>query len=170
MGKKVIIINGVATSGKDEFIKIYRHQSMKPIYNWSSIDSVKNIASIMGWNGIKDDKSRKFLSDIKDLWTEFNDGIFKDLCLQAELKDDCIIFIHCREPKAIDQFKQYFKDQCLTLLIDRPGINTPNNHADQGVFDYDYDIIVKNDGSIEDYREKVKQIDLWTYEKPIRKA
>lgn len=168
MSKKIIIINGIATSGKDEFVKIYKKHSDVPVMNWSSIDAVKEIAKIMGWNGIKDDKSRKFLSDIKDAWTEYNDGIFKHLCSEANKHDNCVIFIHCREPKAITQFKDHFKDECITLLIDRKGIPIPNNHADQNVHNYQYDYVILNWGTLEEFEEKIKLINfLDFYGSPI---
>ncbi len=75
MANKLIIINGVARSGKDTFIDIFKSLNPNTI-NISSIDKVKELAREMGWDGTKDDKSRKFLSDLKDLWTDYNNNIF----------------------------------------------------------------------------------------------
>lgn len=156
---KVIIINGIARSGKDSFVELYTKYSPKSVINTSTVAKIKSIASDMGWDGTKNDKSRKFLSDLKDLWTNFNDGIFKYLVSYCDdSKKDDIIFIHCREPNEIKKFKDYFKEKCTTLLIIRNNIPIPNNHADQEVFNYEYDMIVDNDGTLEEYENKIKNI------------
>lgn len=38
-------------------------------YNLSSIDLPKKMALLCGWDGVKNNDSRKFLSDLKDLIT-----------------------------------------------------------------------------------------------------
>ena len=62
---KIIVINGRGGVGKDEFIKWCR-EANNDIYSVSSVDYVKEIARLIGWNGEKDVKGRKFLSDLKD--------------------------------------------------------------------------------------------------------
>lgn len=160
----IIIINGAATSGKDEVVKIAaRLLQSTEIFNLSTIDNVKEACNrYFGFNyDIKDEKSRKFLSDIKDAWTEFNNGPFIDILVEIKyIKlhfNNYIIFVHCREPSEIQKFKDYYKDKCVTLLITRPDITIPHNHADQNVNMYKYDYYIKNDGSINDLQEKVKE-------------
>jgi hypothetical protein len=155
--KKVIIINGVARSGKDLFIEYYAKYSKHLVSNVSTVDKVKDLAKYMGWSGVKDDKSRKFLCDLKILWTDFNDYIFKDM-LEFCLNTDGIIFIHCREPKEISRFKEALGDACVTLLIERPGIEIPNNIADKSVAGYSYDVKVYNDSTFEAYENKIKDL------------
>ena len=155
--EKVIILNGLARSGKDSFVSFYSKYSKELIHNISTVDDVKEIAKAMGWNGEKDDKSRNLLSDLKYLWTEYNDGIFKKM-INFCLSHEGIVFIHCREPKEIQKFKDYFGEDCTTLLIKRENIEAPNNHADMNVYKYRYDKVVLNNGTIEEYRDKVKEI------------
>ena len=70
--KRVIITNGYARSGKDEFAKILNDYI--GVAKYSSIDCVRNGASEAGWySGGKSDKDRKFLSDLKKLLTDYND-------------------------------------------------------------------------------------------------
>ena len=75
MRKTIIIINGRGGVGKDALISgISRIEFPRRIgvMNVSSIDPVKKLAKEAGWNGTKDERSRKFLSDLKKLCTEYN--------------------------------------------------------------------------------------------------
>lgn len=75
---RVVIVNGVAGSGKDKFVSYVKKLSDFKVENLSSIDRVKQIAeSCFGWNGKKNDESRKMLSEMKKVWTDFNNGPFE---------------------------------------------------------------------------------------------
>lgn len=146
--KAVIIINGKGGAGKDMLCamaaKKYR------IMNISSIDPVKKIAAAAGWDGVKDAKSRKLLSDLKRLFIEYNDLCFK-YCVDkytafAEADKD-ILFIHIREPEEISKIVDYFSEngvKCRTLLVKRNIDAAFGNYSDDSVFDYDYDYIFEN--------------------------
>ena len=47
MNKKIIVINGTGGSGKDTFVE-YVSKYAK-VYNFSSVDKVKEIAKLIGW-------------------------------------------------------------------------------------------------------------------------
>ena len=66
--KEIVVINGSGGVGKDTFVQFCNEYT--PIMNISSVDKVKEAAKVLaGWNGEKDEKSRKFLSDLKELNT-----------------------------------------------------------------------------------------------------
>ena len=71
MKKAVIVINGRGGVGKDTLCDMAA-KSFKTL-NVSSITPIKEIAKMCGWDGAKDDKSRKFLADLKKLSVEYND-------------------------------------------------------------------------------------------------
>ena len=71
MKKTVIVINGAGGVGKDTLCELASKHFK--VYNVSSITPIKEIASMCGWRGEKDDKARKFLSDLKRLTVEYND-------------------------------------------------------------------------------------------------
>ena len=71
MKKLVIVINGSGGAGKDTLCDMAAKHF--ETVNVSSIDPIKRIARENGWNGEKDLKSRKFLADLKQLFTEYND-------------------------------------------------------------------------------------------------
>lgn len=148
--KRIIIINGKGGAGKD-----FLCETTKKLYKVeivSSIEPIKSIARQIGWNGIKDDKSRKFLSELKRLCIEYND--FPTHYLIGEVMkflegEKEILFVQIREPSEIDKFKdvveQRFKIVCNTLLIKRADESKEwGNKSDDNVDDYDYDNIYIN--------------------------
>jgi nitroreductase len=93
------------------------------------IDYTKQCAAKLGWNGAKEDKDRRFLSNLKDALTAWDDSPFLTTCAMAHMaiKEGCeIVFIDAREPDDIDRLKQAFS--CLTVLVKRGGQKDYGNH------------------------------------------
>ena len=159
---KIICINGQGGVGKDEFVKAAQINSKQPsyIYNFSMVENIKAIAKYIGWQGGKTNKDRKFLSDLKDLTARYSDYPFQSVVnlINARLwwtnynkipTKDFIIFIHAREPKDIQRWKEEYGAK--SLLIRREEVErTYGNHADDQVFDIDYDYIYNNNKSLEE--------------------
>ena len=157
---KIYILNGKAGSGKTTFFKLIEEKCHNYVYNYSTVDLVKKVAYGCGWNGSKTPENRKFLSDLKDLLTEWDDVPYKD-CLK-EIKritsladiydmehDDWAIFIDCREPKEIQKFVDRLGAK--TIFIDRKIEDyNASNHADANVENFEYDIVINNNGTLED--------------------
>ena len=181
MDKQIFIINGSGGVGKDKFIEMISDQSYTPVAindsctidikrceigNYSSVSKVKKIAKIIGWNGTKTERDRKFLSDLKLLTSEYNNMPLNDMKEFAnkfmngsKFNIARILFLHIREPeeiaKAIDEFKEY---NVKTILVKRNHVeHIISNMADENVYNYTYDIIINNDGTKEDLREKAGQ-------------
>ena len=150
LSKKVFIINGSGGVGKDTFCEYVGHYAKVKVI--SSIDLVKDYASKMGWNGSKTPRDRKFLSDLKDLLTKYNDYPFRDICqkvLWFKEDDNEFLFIHIREPEEIDREKREFNAHTILMVNDNvKGIYS--NHADARVLEYNYDIVVDNSGTLKD--------------------
>lgn len=157
---KIYILNGKAGSGKTTFFKLIEEKCRNYVYNYSTVDLVKKVAYGCGWDGSKTPENRKFLSDLKDLLTEWDDVPYKD-CLK-EIKritsladiydiehDDWAIFIDCREPKEIQKFVDRLGAK--TIFIDRKIEDyNASNHADANVENFEYDIVINNNGTLED--------------------
>lgn len=174
--KKIFVQNSVGGSGKDtwaEFVGKYI-----PTHKYSIIDLPKEAAKVLGWNGSKDEKDRRFLSDIMDLSTEYNDSPFRDVLsvvtdFKNNLIEDEVLLIDMRDPKDIARAVEIFGAE--TILIRNPNVEKiESNHADANVEDYSYDYIIENDGTLEqlDMMAKffVREIICWNetkgYEKP----
>ena len=144
MNKKIVIINGTGGSGKDTFVEFVSKYCK--VFNFSSVDKVKEIARMVGWNGGKTEKDRKFLSDLKKLTTEYNDMAFesiKSAVQEFENSDNEIMFIHIREPEEITRAVKAF--DAKALLVRRTGLDIiTSNYSDASVENYNYDYVVEN--------------------------
>lgn len=147
--KVVIIINGKGGVGKDTVCDITaKHYNVQ---NVSAITPIKNIAKLGGWNGEKDEKARKLLSDLKRIFIEYNDLPSTYLLDEFNkfMNDDEaeILFMHIREGSEIDKIKKLIACPCVTLLIERPSITSIifGNASDDEVTNYIYDYIYMND-------------------------
>lgn len=112
-----------------------------------------------GWDGTKTLENRKFLSDLKDLLTNWDDVPYKMIEHRAKTlpsDSDWIMFVDCREPAEIQKMKERLN--ATTLLIRRESVedNEVSNHADAGVFNYEYDLTIENNSDIMDLAKKAK--------------
>ena len=179
MIKQVFIINGSGGVGKDTFVEfvemiptfefIDKNENSTvwfknlEIRNYSSVSKVKEIAKIIGWNGEKTERDRKFLSDLKLLTTEYNDMPLNDMkkytrSFMNSADINRILFLHIREPeeiaKAVNEFKEY---NVKTILIRRDSIkHITSNMADENVYNYNYDIVINNNSTLEELRKKAE--------------
>lgn len=159
MNKKVVIINGVGGSGKDTFVK-YLSKYM-PTHHYSIVNLSKEVATLLGWDGGKTEKDRKFLSDIMDISTEYNDAPFQDVVsLVADFKNGKlnadVLVIDMRDPKDIARAVEIFG--ATTVLIRNPRAESiETNHADRDVEDFKYDYVIDNDGTFEDLDIKASE-------------
>lgn len=154
MNKQVFIINGSGGCGKDTFVSFVSDISYT--INFSSVDKVKEVARIIGWDGGKTEKDRKFLSDLKLLCTNYNDmplNSMKDKYEEFLDSHAKFLFLHIREPEEIEKAKRIFKAK--TILIKRDSVeHITSNMADANVFNYNYDILIENDKDVEEFRDK----------------
>ena len=157
--KRIVIINGKGKSGKDTFVDMCKDYVNTE--NYSSIDLIKKVAKQLGYNGGKTIKDRKFLSDMKVLATEYNDSPYNDIIdrvlkfIYCKQNKNQLLFIHIREPKEIQRLVDFCKESNIevsTLLIKRENIESVEygNMADDNVYNYDYDFVINNDGTLDD--------------------
>lgn len=153
MNKITIVINGVGGCGKDTLVTLL--SKTYKVQNTSSITPVVEVARFCGWNGEKTDKSRKFLSDLKRLLTDFNEFSLNYLLSEQEkfiTSENQIMFVHIREPEEIEKFKNNSKCKTYAVLI-TPREELQNkvygNHSDDDVNNYKYDFIFHNDKPLE---------------------
>ena len=152
---KVIVINGMATSGKSTFVR-YCHQINPQVEELSTVDSVKKIALIAGWDGHKDERGRKFLNDIKTAMDDYDKLSWKNVDKQIDMNSNHIYFVNAREPEDIEYFVNKYNASTLLIWNNRVEQIT-TNHADARVNDYIYDYYIGNCGSLEEFRNNAKE-------------
>lgn len=166
---KILCINGQGGVGKDSFVN-FCGSARRGVFNFSMVDGIKEVARRAKWNGSKDLKDRKFLSDLKDLIDEYNDFSFREVEENitrsfkyydrywrdfTDNKVEPVFFIHAREPKDIQRWKD--EHGARAVIVRRNEIEGEyGNHADDQVFDFDYDYIVYNQGTLDELFELAK--------------
>lgn len=158
MNKPIFVVNGMAGCGKDTFA-IYLNGCAN-VFKVSSIDIIKKIAGLCGWDGAKTEKSRKLLSDLKRATTEYNDLSYKYVkgCIEDYVTDDYydIMLIDIREPEEIRRVVEDFGAKTILIVNDRvPTINS--NPSDAGVMNWEYDYVIDNNGTLEDFMQSVRK-------------
>ena len=155
MSKLAIVINGQPSVGKDTICDIImnKYNAMKV----SAIDPIVEIALKYGWDGVKNNKSRKFLSDLKRAFIDFNDMPNRYLLEKYKgfiAGDYDILFLHIREIDQIESFKKSIDSgKCITLLIQKDTDNLHpasfGNYSDDNTNNYSYDYYYVNNGSLD---------------------
>lgn len=155
--KRCFIINGYPMSGKDTFVNLIKDNTEYNVLNTSAVSKIKELAMEIGWDGVtKGPKERKFLSDLKDLLDNFNKFSIRsiedtiDYFYSDECNDD-LLFIHMRQPEDIEMIVDEFPE-ISTIFVHRDNHDSINNHADANVENYQYDIHIQNNGTIEEFK------------------
>lgn len=157
--KQIYITNGSGTSGKDSFVE--KMNKYMPCCKYSIIDLCKEAATVLGCNvNDKTEKTRKFLSDLKDLSANYNDIPFKDVIsmvidFKCNLVDCEVLFVDMRDPDDIKRAVELF-DAKTILLRRSSAIKITGNHADMNVENYNYDYIIENNGTIKQLENVAK--------------
>ena len=144
----------MARCGKDTFANILNE--FIPTLKYSSIDKVKEIASLCGWDGGKSEKDRKFLSDLKVLVSQYSNMPLQSIINKTIefLNNDYyqVMLIDIREPEEIEKAKKILKAKTILIKNDRVQMIT-SNMADANVFNYNYDFTIENNGTLEEFKD-----------------
>ena len=156
MKKLVVVMNGAGGVGKDTLCA-FAAQAYR-VRNVSSVDPIKELARRAGWDGDKSDKSRKMLSDLKRLFTEYNDLPLRYIREQYEQflgGEEQVMFVHIREPEEIARFVETAPGRIKTLLITNSSRETAvyGNASDDNVAQYSYDGVYDNKYTLEETKE-----------------
>lgn len=163
----VIILNGPAESGKGTFLELIQEIYSLRSTKYSSIAWAKQTAiKQWGWDGNKDPESRELIGKIKQLGIKYGDIPFKKVIgmyRRSFANHDDIFVTDVREPPEIKKLVDYFRHiriKCLTIRIQ----NTEKEQyaaknlgiADNEYAQYNYDLIIPNNGTIEDFRKSIE--------------
>ena len=161
MEGKVFILNGYATCGKDTFAQLVA--SHTSVAHFSIVDPIRDIINQLPIGVYadltrKDEKLRKLTSDLKLTLEEFSDYPYREVegFLTGALKNYSCIFIDMREKQDIERLK---KDYGAKLVFIENKRITPitSNIADAKIDKNSYDILIKNNGTLEELEEEAKR-------------
>lgn len=151
--KRIIIINGPGTSGKNTFIKTVRamlRESEIPVYSFSSIFPIKDELYKTGqWDGkTKGERERNLMIDLKAKMIADDDKPLKYLLDSINSKTEGVFFIHIREKDEIEKFINVCNAELgikpYSMHYDRLGKQSLNTTAEiytREYENYDFDII-----------------------------
>ena len=124
----------------------------------SSIDFVKEIAvKFFGWDGLKREEDRKFLSNMKQFLNEYTDLIEYDLkCAYDNFmeSDARFLLIDIREVDEIEKYKKMF--DAITVFVENPRVKKiTTNSSDRQVEETVYDYTINNHHCLDSLRIEV---------------
>ena len=158
MDKLIFIVNGKPRAGKDTFAMILNRYM--DVYKYSAVTKVKEIATLCGWDGQKEERDRKFLHELKMLTSEYSDMAYQDVVNEikkyrnGEIEADVFV-VDVREPEEIERLAK--EVGALTVFIENNNVPAiTSNAADANVENYEYDFVVPNNGTMNDFEEEIK--------------
>jgi len=167
--KAIIIVNGYPRAGKDTFIdcclsRFYQLPFGANVFieKHSTVDTVKDIAKQMGWNGEKTPEMRNMLSELKDLYTKYFNGPLNEIKNAMNydgLAIDVVLFTCIREPEEIRKTVQWAEENGIkwfTVLVVNPNKeeNYHMSHSDAQVLEFNYSHVIMNDGNLGELADK----------------
>ncbi len=169
----VIVVNGKPRVGKDTFVDACVGEieaNGRGACSYSSVDSIKQAAKMMGWDGVKREEDREFLSQLKDMASkQYNHSMVQ----QAQLifsGDYDVIFCMIREPEEIrnlgllcEMFPSFITFRAILIKDKESESKEFDYHSDNDVENYHYDdTIMNHKTNIANWKAEAKA---WTKQK-----
>ena len=158
MDKLVFIVNGKPRAGKDTFAMILNRYVN--VYKYSAVTKVKEIATLCGWGGQKEERDRKFLHELKMLTSEYSDMSYQDVVNEiekyrnGEIEADVFV-VDVREPEEIERLAK--EVGAITVFIENNNVPAiMSNAADANVENYEYDFVIRNNGTMKEFEDEIK--------------
>lgn len=165
MSKKMFILNGVHSTGKDTFVKYINEFGVDAVH-YSYVDFTRSMLDNAGIDiNNKTNEMRKLLCDVNNSLEEYDDIPFKDCCevafdFMADFIEGDWLIIDCREPTKIERMKQKFIEEdyyVKTVFIKSNKPIFADNVADKAVAEeFEYDYIIDNTATLNDFSNNIK--------------
>lgn len=156
--KMIFIVNGKPRAGKDTFVMILNRYM--DVYKYSAVTKVKEIATLCGWDGQKEERDRKFLHELKMLTSEYSDMAYQDVVNEikkyrnGEIEADVFV-VDVREPEEIERLAK--EVGAITIFIENNNVPAiTSNAADANVENYEYDFVIQNNGTMKEFEDEIK--------------
>jgi len=165
----VIILNGPGEVGKGTFLELLQEAYSLTYTKYSSIAWAKRVAEKeFGWDGVsKTPEERLMIAKIKQLGIQFGNIPFKKVVgvyRRSYANHDDLFVTDVREPSEIEKLVKHFKlcrIKCVTIRIEnlaKEKYALENlGEGDDECFDYSYDLVIPNNGTVEEFRQTIIQ-------------
>lgn len=157
MQKQIIVLNGMARSGKQTVYDILN--SKIKCEQYSIVDPVRKFLKDLGVSeNSKSEQWRKLMSDIKLRLEEYDDIPYQ--CTKEVVMDFLrsstakILSIDMREIQDITKIVDEY-NAIKVLVVNYRADDITSNPADAGVYDIEYDYMIINNGSLKELEDNV---------------
>lgn len=191
MNNQIIIgLHGVARVGKDEFANYISQYygftklaladpirtALFSLNPWILTDTMsyrlQDIINMFGW-----DEAKVLYPEIRRLMQVFgteiarcqwNDNFWINLMIENIDKLNRVVISDVRFQNEVDMVRSYGNNGYL-IKITRPGVTSVNSHiSDAGLDDSLFDLVIRNDGSLKHFHNKIDKIQLFRSIKNIQ--
>ena len=166
----IIMLTGKAGCGKDTAYKIMKKYANKSIKRYAFADPLKNIAYGAGWDGVKDEKGRKFLVSLGKAINEYQNNFFAktlaDGINRVPTMPDNKVITDLRFPREYHTVAKMLPHERIVLIkifgrASEYG-RTTNDVSERDINEDDigrcFDFIVDNSGSYLEFENNLKYI------------
>ena len=167
---RVIVISGKAQHGKDTFANFAKdilESKNKKVLIAHFGDLVKYTAkTFFNWDGNKDIKGRTLLQavgtdDVRNVFPNFWVDYINNILTVYKDKWDYVLIPDCRFINEIHRMTNKNCWDLFTIRVERLNFDNglteeqKNHPSETNLDNYDFDYYIKNDGSLEEYKNKV---------------
>lgn len=143
----LIALTGYARSGKDTLGQILVDQ-----YDFTRVafaDAIKHHARLLGWDGNKDERGRRFLQTLgTEVVRAYNPDFWVETAMREAIQHDAVVITDCRYCNEVEAVKT---NGGIVVRVERPGVGPANDHSSENELGpEDCDLVVHNSGTIED--------------------
>ena len=166
----IIMLTGKAGCGKDTAFKIIKKYANGLVKRYAFADPLKDIAYFAGWNGVKDEKGRKFLVSLGKAINEYQNNFFAktlaDGINRVPTMPDNKVITDLRFPREYHTVAKMLPHERIVLIkifgrASEYG-RTTNDVSERDINEDDigrcFDFIVDNSGSYLEFENNLKYI------------
>lgn len=158
---KIFMLTGKAGAGKDTAYGLIAHLLKdKLVLREAFADSLKSIAKSLTWDGVKDEKGRRFLQDLGKVARAYNKDVWAKMvaCKITFKLADIIVITDWRFPNELDVLRKYFPD-IVTVRITGRQTDLGENSKDVSEHSLDHfvtDYTISNDSDLDSFKDNLK--------------
>ena len=159
---KIIMLAGKAGAGKDTSY-IVLSKLYKDTKRYAFADALKDVAYQLSWDGLKDDKGRRFLQNLGNVAREYNKNVWADIVADdiEQWGTGLAVITDFRFPNEYYVIENRFPKQVYTINIYGRAYDLGKNGNDvseNSLTHWEFDFQVNNDSTIENLQSQLSVV------------